>query len=65
MKCLQNTGNQFHYCAVFSNYFVNLLAGCIVCATIYLALAGVWKYHSMKAVFPIVAIYYEGSNPCE
>jgi len=27
--------------AVFSNYFVNLLAGCIVCATIYLALAGV------------------------
>jgi hypothetical protein len=41
MKCPGNRGNLIHYCAVFSNNFVNLSAGSIVCATIYLALAGV------------------------
>ncbi len=51
--------------ALISNNFANLMGSSIVCATIYLALAGVWKYHSMKAVFPVVAKWYEGSNPCE
>ena len=55
----------FTFFALISKKFVKLQAYSIICATIFKAWAGVWEYQTMKADFPVVAKYNEGSNPCE